>query len=307
MLAPEDQGNIGYAKKSCETKRSCEAGKPCEIWGVLNVTPDSFSDGGLYADPKRAFARAEEMIAEGADVIDIGGRSTRPRGQTYGQGSAKVSVKLEMERVLPVLELLTPCDVRVSVDTTSAELARASLSRGASIINDVSCGRVEELLKAVASMEAQLVLMHNRGEGEVTPDNTDYTDVVHDVRDELLAAVARAERVGVARTNIWLDPGLGFAKTWQQSLELLAHLDLLVQEGFPVLLGASRKSFIAKAVERGGAAPAASERLAGSLCSVAVAVFSQASAVRVHDVAFSKQAVAFSQALSEQRRASWRR
>lgn len=269
----------------------------CEVWGVLNVTPDSFSDGGQHDEQDSALARAESMLVEGADVIDVGGESTRPKG-TYGDGYVHVGAAEELSRVLPIVSQLAQAGARVSIDTVKAEVARACLGQGAAIVNDVSCGASSALLQAVASHDAELVLMHNRNHGEVTEENSRYDDVVEDVRSELLAAVSRATAAGVPSEKIWLDPGVGFAKTPQQCALVLRSLSRLVDTGHRVLVGSSRKSFIAAlAPNANGAKPATSERLGGTAASVALAVQQGAAAIRVHDVAMMRQAALIAVAL----------
>jgi dihydropteroate synthase len=263
-----------------------------EVWGVLNVTPDSFSDGGVFLDRGAAFAQAELLVREGADVVDVGGESSRPPGSTYGKGAAPVSAFEELRRILPVIERLRSLGMRVSVDTVKADVAREAIAAGAAIINDVSCGADAGLLQVVAAAGCELVLMHNRGRGERRGGNVEYGSLVQDVRRELSAAVDRAVALGVARDNIWLDPGLGFAKTADQSLALLRHTAALVESGHRILIGASRKSFLAewsRAADGSLAAPA--ERLPASLAAATIAVWQGAHAVRVHDVAATRQAV----------------
>jgi len=270
----------------------------CEVWGVLNVTPDSFSDGGAYLDPRAAVAHAEALIAAGADVIDVGGESSRPPGATYGQLVQGVSTFEELRRVLPVIERLRGLGLRVSIDTVKAEVARAALKAGAQIVNDVSCAGSIPLLEAVAEAGAELVIMHNRGRGERSGDNVVYRDVVSDVCEELMAGVERAVALGVARTDIWLDPGVGFAKTARQSLSLVAHTATLVALGHRVLVGPSRKSFIAEvAPDANGQAPGPDARLGGSAAAIASAVLGGCHAVRVHDVAMMRQTVRVAEAL----------
>jgi dihydropteroate synthase len=277
----------------------------CELWGVLNVTPDSFSDGGKYLPPDRALAHARRLLAEGADVIDVGGASSRPRGRLYGPGAAKVEAAEELRRVLPVVQALAAEDVRVSIDTTHPEVGRAALAAGARIVNDVSCAASAELLHVVAEHGAQYVVMHTRGDGAVEPPNTQYADVVADVCTELVAAAARAEAAGIARERLWLDPGLGFAKTAAQSVTLLAGLPALVALGLPVLCAPSRKGFIADLAPRAdGARPAPEEREPGTLAAVTSAVLHGARAVRVHDVAAARQAVLIAAAIRAQARSA---
>lgn len=275
----------------------------CRIWGILNVTPDSFSDGGRFADAGAAVTHARRMLDEGADVIDVGGESSRPAGRTYGEGARRIPEEEEAARVVPVVErLVGELGARVSVDTVKAEVARRALAAGASVVNDVSGGEDAELLSAVAEAGAELVLMHNRGRGEVTPDNTRYGDVVQDVVSEVMGRVSRAVEAGVDRRRIWIDPGIGFAKTATQSLELIARTAELVETGQPVLVGSSRKSFIAElAPHPGGKRPGPLDRLGGTAATVTVAVLAGARAVRVHDVAPMRQAVLLAEAMGASR------
>jgi dihydropteroate synthase len=270
------------------------------VWGVLNVTPDSFSDGGEFLALEQALDWALRMRDAGAAVIDVGGESTRPRGQSYGTGAEPVDLDEELRRVLPVVEQLSARGVRVSVDTTKAEVARRACAAGAAIVNDVSCGRNPQLLAAVFEAGAELVLMHNRGQGECSGPNVVYADVAAEVRAELLDAVARALAAGVARERIWIDPGIGFAKTAAQSAALLARTDLLVATGQRVLVGPSRKSFIAELARKpSGEAPGVRERLGGTAAAVACACLLGAHAVRVHDVAEMRQAALIGARLRE--------
>ncbi len=270
---------------------------------MLNVTPDSFSDGGRFDDASRALSHAARMHAEGADVIDVGGESSRPPGRTYGDGAAHVPADEELSRVLPVVETLVADGVRVSVDTVKGVVAEAALAAGAAIINDVSCGADPTLLAAVAAAGGEVVLMHTRGGGRVDASTTGYGDVVAEVLEELFRAVERARAAGIARERIWIDPGVGFAKTAAQSVALLGNLDAFVATGYPVLVGASRKSFIARTVAaKGGREPAPAERLGGSLAAVTAAVMAGARAVRVHDVAESAQAARLTEAFRARRR-----
>lgn len=269
----------------------------CAVWGVLNVTPDSFSDGGRFLDPARAVAHGLRMVEGGADVVDVGGESSRPAGKTYGSGHARVPADEERRRVEPVVRALVDAGVPVSVDTVKADVARAACDAGARWLNVVAAVPDRALLEVARDAGVELVLMHNRGRGEVAPPHTDYGDLVADVVRELRASVARAVDVGVPTERIWIDPGLGFAKTATQSLRLLGETAALVATGHPVLVGASRKSFLAAADEcAGGPRPGPDERLGGSVAAVALAVAAGARAVRVHDVAESRQAVHVAQA-----------
>ncbi len=270
----------------------------CAVWGVLNVTPDSFSDGGRWAGVDAALAHAERMLAEGADVIDVGGESSRPPGATYGDGFERVSVDEELGRVVPVIERVVALGRPVSVDTVKGEVALAAIAAGATVVNDVSGAPHEALLDAVREGGAELVIMHSRGRGRVDATTTAYGDLVGEVIDELRAQVERAVARGVPRRAIWIDPGLGFAKTAQQSARLLGNLDAFVETGYPVLVGASRKSFIAGAMTAAGAeAPPPDARLGGSLAAVAAAARAGCAAVRVHDVFPSVQAARVTEAM----------
>ena len=245
--------------------------------GVLNVTPDSFSDGGRFFDAERAVARAAEMIAEGADIIDVGGESTRP-------GSEPVGTDEELRRVVPVVERLTKSfDAAVSVDTTRSEVARAALGAGAEIVNDVSALRFDfRVADECARAGAGLVLMHMRGTPATMQRMPFAADIFTDVAHGLRAGVAMAERRGVSRAQIAVDPGIGFGKSAEQNVELVARLDRLARE-FPdltLLVGTSRKSFIGKLL--GDAPP--SGRLHGTMATVTAAILRGAHVVRVHDV-----------------------
>lgn len=247
------------------------------VMGILNVTPDSFSDGGQFSSIDDALRRAEVMIAEGADIIDVGGESTRP-------GSKRVSVEEETARVVPIIEAVAKrFDTAVSIDTTKSEVAARALDAGAEIINDISGLRWDpRLANIAASADAGLVLMHSRGEFETMhlqpPVNNILTDVINDFR----RAISTAHLRGVKHERIVLDVGIGFGKSPEQNLELIAKLDNIVGEfeNLPVLVGASRKSFIGKVL--GDAPP--SERLGGSVATAIAAVANGASIVRVHDV-----------------------
>jgi dihydropteroate synthase len=270
-----------------------------ELWGVINVTPDSFSDGGRYLEASAAVEHGRKLLEEGADVLDVGGESSRPAGRTYGEGFSKVPAKEEIRRVVPVIEALaTDLGARVSIDTVKPEVATAALAAGASIVNDVRCAEDPALAEAVAAAEADYVIMHNRGRGEVRAPNTDYDDVVADVLEELLAAAERVEREGVPRASVWLDPGIGFAKTALQSAALLSSLGRFQKTGYRVLVGPSRKSFIAElAPDPGGGLPSADDRLGGTAAAVAICVAAGVDAVRVHDLRVMRQLVQVAEAL----------
>jgi dihydropteroate synthase len=254
---------------------------------VLNVTPDSFSDGGRFLDPDAAVDQALRMASEGADLIDVGGESTRP-------GAPEIPEEEELRRVIPVLSRLARArfPVPVSIDTSSAVVARAALDTGAALVNDVRGLADPALARVVAEAGAPVVLMHMRGTPRDMRERATYRDVVGEVRSELAAAMARAEEAGVQRERILLDPGIGFAKTAEQSMEVLARLSELLSLGRPLFVGPSRKSFIGAVT---GAPP--DERLSGTLAAVTAAVLAGAAFVRVHDVAASRQAARVAAAL----------
>jgi dihydropteroate synthase len=247
--------------------------------GVLNVTPDSFSDGGRYLDPDRALARGLEMVAEGADVVDVGGESSRP-------GAEPVPEAEERRRVVPVVEALAP-HVRVSVDTVKPSVAEAAVAGGATLVNDISAS----LWPVAASAGAGWVAMHMQGTPRSMQDDPRYDDVVAEVRAFVLDRARRAVDAGVA--EVWVDPGIGFGKTVAQNLSLLRHLSELVDAGFPVLVGTSRKSFLGRlSAGPDGPVPPPGDRLAASLSTATWAMVSGAAMVRVHDVAATVQAAA---------------
>ena len=247
------------------------------VMGILNVTPDSFSDGGKYFSIDNALRQAESMIADGVDLIDIGGESTRP-------GSVRVAAEDEIRRTVPVIEAITArFDIPISIDTTKSAVARAAVNAGAEIVNDISGLRFDPAIAGVAADSGSgLVLMHSRGEFEAMHKQEPVTDIFTNVRRDFQRAIDLALSAGVKNDRIALDIGLGFGKTFEQNLELIAKLDKIIKDfqEYPMLVGSSRKSFIGRLL--GGAET--SERLSGSLASVAIAVFNGASILRVHDV-----------------------
>ncbi|WP_146928692.1 dihydropteroate synthase [Cellulomonas xylanilytica] len=254
--------------------------------GVVNVTPDSFSDGGRWFTPGAAVAHGLELVAHGADLLDVGGESTRP-------GARRVAVDDELARVLPVIEQLVAHGATVSIDTTRAVVARAAVERGASIINDVSGGLADDAMYGVvAQTGAVYVAMHWRGHADVMDDLDDYDDVVTDVRRELAARVAALRAAGVRDEQVVLDPGLGFAKAGSSNWPLLARLPELVADGFPVLVGASRKRFLGHLLAGPDGEPAPPLARDGATAAVsALAAAAGAWCVRVHEVAGSADAV----------------
>ncbi|MGE0886734.1 MAG: dihydropteroate synthase [Blastocatellales bacterium] len=269
-----------------------------QIMGVLNVTPDSFSDGGRFDDIDRAVDRAFEIEAEGADILDIGGESTRP-------GSLAVGVEAECSRVFPVLERLQGrLGIPISIDTTKYEVARGAIERGAEIINDISGLRFDfSLADLAAETGAGLVLMHSRG----TPETMQQLPPVADVLGEVICAlgwsVSMALQRGVKQSQLILDPGIGFGKTPQQNLQLINQLDRLVAEfGLPLLLGASRKSFIKRTLDQVMTADRRNdqnERAAGTTASSVISVLRGAKILRVHDVGETVAAVRLTEAITQ--------
>jgi dihydropteroate synthase len=255
------------------------------VMGVLNLTPDSFSDGGLWVDRDRALAHALEMLEAGADLIDLGAESTRPGGGVYGAGAENVPTESELDRLLPVLEELRPLtDAALSVDTRKGSVAAAALAAGADLINDISACSDPELGAAVAAAGCPLILMHSRGELRDMQSRIRYDDLLAEVTGELEEAVERATAAGVDRRQLLVDPGIGFGKKVRQNVDLIGRLDRLRALDLPLVLGASRKSFIGDLT---GAT--VGERLPGSLAAVAWALQLGASIVRVHDVAETVQ------------------
>jgi dihydropteroate synthase len=257
--------------------------------GVVNVTPDSFSDGGRFADTAAAVARARALIAAGADSLDIGAESTRP-------GAEPVSEAEELARVVPVVAAIrAESAIPLSIDTMKPEVARAAVAAGATMWNDVTalCWRGDSLA-AAAELGCEVVLMHMQGEPRTMQAAPAYEDVVAEVSAFLVGRAEAAMAAGVAREKIWLDPGIGFGKTGRHSLTLLRNLDRIVGLGFPVLLGASRKSFLGK-IDR--AATSADDRLGGSLAAALAGAAAGVAAVRVHDVRETVQALAVQAAI----------
>lgn len=254
--------------------------------GVLNVTPDSFSDGGRYMDPERALDKAREIAAEGAAMIDIGGASSRPKGTTYGEGSSLIYAEEEKRRILPVIERVAKAlpDVWISVDTFRADVASEALKAGAHAINDITALRFDpELANVVAAHDVPLFLMHSVGMPGEMPHSRISADIMEDVITDLERAISTARAAGCRQ--LVLDPGFGFGKTPTDNIALIARTTELVRLGFPVLLGVSRKSTIAQtAPMTNGELPTPEERLPGSLALTGIGVAGGATIVRTHDV-----------------------
>lgn len=249
--------------------------EPFRVMGVVNVTPDSFSDGGRYLDPATAIAHALRLQAEGADILDIGGESTRP-------GAAPVAAEEELRRVLPVIEGLGQTGARISVDTAKAAVAEAALGAGASMVNDVTALRGDpEMAGLIAQAGADCCLMHMLGTPRTMQDDPRYVDVVSEVKEFLEERAAFAVAAGIDEERILIDPGIGFGKTAEHNLELLRRLDELLELGLPVLIGTSRKSFLGQLTGRQDP----EQRLAGTIATCVLAYQRGASVFRVHDVA----------------------
>ncbi|MDX6583744.1 MAG: dihydropteroate synthase [Solirubrobacterales bacterium] len=265
--------------------------------GVVNVTPDSFSDGGLYLDTAAAIAHGRELAAEGADLLDIGGESTRP-------GAEAVSAAVELERVAPVVEALAGAGgpgVGVSIDTSKAAVAAAALDLGAAIVNDVTAFRGDpEMAALCGERDCEVVLMHMQGSPRTMQEDPRYADVVDDVRAFLAERVAVAVEAGIDEGRIWVDPGIGFGKTLDHNLELLRRLGELRELGRPIVIGTSRKRFLGAITGR-----EVGDRLGGTLASNALALAAGADVFRVHEVAAARQALDAAAVILG--RAAWRR
>jgi dihydropteroate synthase len=261
------------------------------IMGILNVTPDSFSDGGQFQQIDRALRRAEEMVAEGADLIDVGGESTRP-------GAALVSAQEEMERIIPVIVAIRArLDIPLSVDTNKAPVAAAALESGADWVNDVSGLSFDASMAAVvAAHGGGLFLMHTRGTPAQMQQYTHYDDIVAEVIAELKTSIATARAAGIPAQRLAIDPGIGFAKDLAGNLELLRRLDEFKVLDLPILLGTSRKSFIGKVLQQ----PQPMDRLYGTLATVALGVAKGAMLLRVHDVRAARETALMSWAILQQ-------
>jgi dihydropteroate synthase len=256
-----------------------ELGQRPLIMGIINVTPDSFSDGGQFFDPKKAVTHALQLVDEGADIIDIGGESTRP-------GAHKVKADEELSRVMPVIEALaSKADIPISIDTNKSEVAAKALEAGATIVNDISALTYDEKIgKVAADCGAYLILMHIRGTPADMQNDTKYSDIIGEIRAYLSAASEKAIKSGVAKDKIIIDPGIGFGKSADGNFTIMKNLHRFLDLGYPLMVGVSRKSFIGKELK-------IAERLEGSLAAACYAVLNGADIVRVHDVAQTKRAI----------------
>ncbi len=259
--------------------KAFEWGKRTYLMGVLNVTPDSFSDGGDYYTIESALAQAENMVKSGVDIIDIGGQSTRP-------GAAEISLEEEIDRVIPVVQILRQKadifgSVPISVDTTRAQVAKAAVEAGADIINDISGATFDsEMLSTVAQLKVPIILMHIRGTPQTMQKLTDYRDLIGEIREFLESRIAAAVAAGIDKSQIILDPGIGFAKNYSQNLEILQQLAKFRGLDCPILVGVSRKSFIGHILNQ----PLAKQRVWGTAAACTGAIANSADILRVHDV-----------------------
>lgn len=250
-------------------------GKRTYLMGVLNVTPDSFSDGGEFNTPAAALAQAQAFVAAGADMIDIGGQSTRP-------GAAEVSLEEELERVLSVLQVVrSDISVPISIDTTRSIVAKAAVSAGADVINDISGGTFDpEMLPTVAQLGVPIVLMHMRGTPQTMQKLTDYQDLIGEIYHFLASRIQLAKDLGIDKSKLIIDPGIGFAKNYEQNLEILRRLSCFNSLNCPILVGASRKSFIGRILNQ----PDPKARVWGTAAACCAAIAAGADILRVHDV-----------------------
>ncbi|MFH1836821.1 MAG: dihydropteroate synthase [Candidatus Omnitrophota bacterium] len=256
------------------------------IMGVLNVTPDSFSDGGKYLDPSKARDRALEMISEGADIIDIGGESSRP-------GSGRISAEEEERRVIPVVKALRDLKVPLSVDTYKSIIARKAIEEGADIINDITAlSGDKEMLGIAASYKIGVILMHMQGTPGQMQKSPEYKDVIGEVKTYLSEAIKKAESAGILPENIVIDPGIGFGKTVRHNLDILKNLDRFKDLGKTILVGVSRKSFLGAVTDR-----AVDERVFGTIAASVFAITKGAGILRVHDIPEMKDAVLVTNAI----------
>jgi dihydropteroate synthase len=273
--------------------RTLLLGEHTLVMAVLNVTPDSFSDGGAFISPSVAVSRALEMEAAGANILDIGGESTRP-------GAATISVDEELSRIIPVMNALRgSLRIPISIDTRKAAVADAAIAAGAEIINDVSALRFDPALGEIARRRrVPIILMHMRGEPQTMQKGPFARNVFRDVIAGLRAAIARARRARIAKSQIVLDPGVGFGKNSHQNFELLAHLPRLAALGYPLLVGTSRKAFLGAALGSAKSPAPPSERIWGTAATVTAAILNGAHIVRVHDVAEMAQVARVTDAIA---------
>lgn len=278
--------------KLCWRNFCFDFSKKTYIMGILNVTPDSFSDGGLYFDAEAAIERGYQMIEDGADIIDIGGESTRP-------GAEPVSEEEELSRTIPVIEAIaSKTNIPISIDTYKANIAKRALDAGASMVNDISGLRFDSAMpETVAQYKIPVVIMHIKGEPQNMQTNPVYEAVIPEIMDYLREGIRIAEDAGIPSEHILIDPGIGFGKTFEHNLEIIRNLHEFTLLEKPILIGVSRKAFIGKIL---GNAPV-SERLEGTAAAVAVSILNSANIVRVHDVKEMKKIAIVADAIARQK------
>jgi dihydropteroate synthase len=264
------------------------------LMGILNVTPDSFSDGGRFLACEAAVEHALQMVEEGADIIDVGGESTRPRSPSYGDGAEVVSLDEELHRVIPVIDrIVKRTDVPVSIDTSKSEVAREALKAGASIVNDISGFTFDRMMPSIVGQTAATaVVMHIQGTPQTMQENPSYDDLIDEVRAVLREGIEQGRRAGIAQMLI--DPGIGFGKRLEHNLQLIGQLKRFSTLGFPILVGPSRKSFIGAILN-----VPVSERLEGSLAAAAACILNGAHVLRVHDVKETKRVAMVADAIKQ--------
>jgi len=250
-------------------------GKQTYLMGILNVTPDSFSDGGDFNNEEAAFNQAQNMIKNGADIIDIGGQSTRP-------GAVQISLETELNRVIPIIKKIrTASQIPISIDTTRSEVAQAAIASGADIINDISGGTYDcEMLATTAQLQVPIMLMHIRGTPKTMQTLTDYQDLIGEIYQFFERQIKKCRDLKIPRSHLIIDPGIGFAKTADQNLEILRNLSQFKKLNVPILMGVSRKSFIGKILNRDNP----KERVWGTAAACCAAIANQADILRVHDI-----------------------
>jgi dihydropteroate synthase len=250
-------------------------GKRTYLMGILNITPDSFSDGGEFATLETALCQGKKLVAAGADILDIGGQSTRP-------GAAQISLEAELNRTIPVIQALrSAASVPISIDTTRAEVARAAVEVGANLVNDISGGTFDrQMFSTVAQLRVPLILMHLRGTPQTMQQLTEYEDLIGEIREFLAQQIKRAVAAGIARSQLVIDPGIGFAKTYEQNLELLRRLSEFRSLGVTLLVGPSRKSFIGHLLQQ----PEPKQRDWGTAAACCAAIAGGADILRLHDI-----------------------
>lgn len=262
--------------------------------GILNTTPDSFSDGGIHFEAKDAIDAGLKMLDEGADLLDVGGESTRP-------GAEPVSIEEEIRRTLPVIETLASRGAWVSIDSQKPEVAKRALEAGATLVNDVGGLRLPAMVELVAEAQCGVCIMHMQGNPQTMQQHPEYKDVAREVRGFLLKQAAMAEQHGVKPENIWLDPGIGFGKTLQHNLVLLRDLGILCAGGYPVLVGVSRKSFLGKLLGNDSSPAPLADRYEATIASQVLAVAAGARIIRTHDVLAARRSLDTASAILQAR------